>query len=391
MVIAYMVLGVLAGVVGFAIALGFGASIWSAVLTYVLVGAGTVGLSGLVLPALGRGRAPREQEDFIEPEVELRSSLPSAAETLDDADWTTMHILAVDDDPFILELIPKIAATAGFLRVTTASSAAVALDLIAAAARPFDCLLLDINMPVVNGIDLCERVRRLAAYGETPIIMLTAMTDIDHMNRAFRAGASDYTTKPFDIVDFADRLQIASARVAAERSRIEQPIRITADERLTPVKEVPALVNPRALASYVSRLTGSALTGAYVMAVALDADTDDLPVTYLPTLVRTAMAIDGIFGPTRHLVSHMGGGRFVMVASGSVMPDPDAVRDDLGHRLNDSAERHDDHHLVVSVGRPIRLQMAKVDRSRIAFESAIALATKRHVDALRRYPAEDSR
>lgn len=391
MVIAYMVLGVLAGAIGFAIALGFGASIWSAVLAYGLVGAGTVGLSGLVLPALGRGRAPREQEDFIEPEVELRSSLPSAAETLDDADWTTMHILAVDDDPFILELIPKIAATAGFPRVTTASSAAVALDLIAAAPRPFDCLLLDINMPVVNGIDLCERVRRLASYGETPIIMLTAMTDIDHMNRAFRAGASDYTTKPFDIIDFADRLQIASARVAAERSRTEQPIRITADERLTPVKEVPALVNPRALASYVSRLTGSALTGTYVMAVALDADPDDLPVTYLPTLVRAAMAIDGIFGPTRHLVAHMGGGRFVIVASGSVMPDPDAVRDDLWHRLTDSTERNGDHHLVVSVGRPIRLQMAKVDRSRIAFEGAIALATKRSADAPRRFPSEGNR
>lgn len=159
--------------------------------------------------------------------------------------------------------------------------------------------------------------------------MLTAMTDIDHMNRAFRAGASDYTTKPFDIVDFADRLQIASARMAAEQLWTEQTIRITSDERLTTLPEVPALVHARALASYVSRLSGSALTGAYVMAVALEADTDDLPVIYLPTLVRTAMALDGIFAPTRHLLALTGKGVFVIVASGSVMPDADAVRDDL--------------------------------------------------------------
>lgn len=380
MIIVYMVFGMLAGVIGFAIALRLGATIWSAVLAYGLVGAGAVGLSGLVLQLFGKGRTASEQMGPFGLEADLLPSLRSATATVDEADPAALHFLAVDDDPFILELIPKIAATAGFPRVTTASSAAIALNLIEAAARPFDCLLLDISMPEVNGIDLCERVRQLVAYNETPIIMLTAMTDIDHMNRAFRAGASDYTTKPFDIVDFEDRLQNASARILAERSQTEQPIRITSDERLTPLPEVPALVKSRALANYVSRLSGSALTGAYVMAVAIEADRDDLPVIYLPTLARTAMAIDSIFAQSRHLLAHTGGGIFVIVANGSVMPDADAVRDDIWHHLNDGIDRRDEQHIAVSVGQPVRLQRAKTARSRIAFESAIILATKRATD-----------
>lgn len=387
MVIAYMLFGVLAGVIGLAVALRLGALMWSALVAYALVGAGAVGLSGLVLPLLGRGPATSGQEDFSELEVDLRSSHPGAAETLADADPTTMHILAVDDDPFILDLIPKFAATSGFPHVPAAASSAAALDLIEVAARPFDCLLLDINIPKVDGIELCERVRRLASYGETPIIMLTAMTDIDCMKRAFRAGASDYTTKPFDIVDFADQLNSASARIKAERLQTEQPIKITTDERLTPLPEVPGLVKARALASYVSRLSGTALTGAYVIAVALEADTDDLPVIYLPTLLQTAKAIDGIFAQIRQLLAHTGGGVFVIVASGSVMPDPDAVRGDLWHLLND---RSDQQHLGVSVGRPIRLQMAKTARSRVAFESAIALATSRAAEAFREKPVKVS-
>lgn len=377
MVLGFVLLGVFAGTVAFAVVLGFGGSIWSAVATYTLVGAAVLGLTGLVLLLLGRGQAASEDGDCAE--TEDTPPRPAARPVVTSAvvEPTPMHILAVDDDPFILELIPKIAASAGFRRVTTAGSARAALDLIAAAARPFDCLLLDISMPEVSGIDLCAQVRRLAAYSETPIIMLTAMNDLDHMNRAFQAGASDYTTKPFDIVDFGDRLQCANARILAERSLTDHPVRFRSDDGVTLLPEVPALVKATALARYVSRLSGSALTGAYVMAVAVEADTVDLPAANLPTLARAAVAIDGIFGKSRHLLAHTGGGVFVIVSSGSVMPDACAVRDELWHRLTGKNDRSLEQPIGVAVGQPIRLQKARSERSRIAFEIAIGRATGR--------------
>ena len=66
-----------------------------------------------------------------------------------------MKILAVDDDPFILELLPMIAAKAGFMDVTTTPSGELAQQAMKDAAPPFECLLFDINMPNMNGIDLC--------------------------------------------------------------------------------------------------------------------------------------------------------------------------------------------------------------------------------------------
>ena len=67
-----------------------------------------------------------------------------------------MKILAVDDDKFILELVPAILGEAGLDDVTTAASGEEALAAIRAADGAFDCLLFDIQMPGMDGIDLCS-------------------------------------------------------------------------------------------------------------------------------------------------------------------------------------------------------------------------------------------
>ncbi|MDB5661059.1 MAG: srrA, partial [Cypionkella sp.] len=63
-----------------------------------------------------------------------------------------MRILAVDDDPCILELMPLLVAISGFPDVTTAPSGQRALDALANSDDSFDCLLLDINMPGMDGV-----------------------------------------------------------------------------------------------------------------------------------------------------------------------------------------------------------------------------------------------
>ncbi len=120
-----------------------------------------------------------------------------------------MKILAVDDDPFIIEVLELSLMSMGYGEVKTAQCAASALDIMDIADTPFDCVLLDIQMPETDGIELCEMIRNTPGYRKTPIIMLTAMSDRKYIDRAFAAGATDYVTKPFEPVELKTRLSIA--------------------------------------------------------------------------------------------------------------------------------------------------------------------------------------
>ena len=99
-----------------------------------------------------------------------------------------MKILAVDDDPFILEIFTMMAAKAGFHDVLAVHSGERALEILKDSDGAFDCMLLDINMPGIDGIDLCRMIRGMPEYTKTPIIMLTAMSDKDYVDRAFKRG-----------------------------------------------------------------------------------------------------------------------------------------------------------------------------------------------------------
>ncbi len=121
-----------------------------------------------------------------------------------------MRILIVDDEPSILELLKTFLESADSHEVTTASSGVEALEIIHAAKMDFDCLLLDIQMPEMNGVELCETVRALPDYQRVPILMLTAMSQKTYIDKAFAVGATDYVIKPFDFMELRGRLMSAS-------------------------------------------------------------------------------------------------------------------------------------------------------------------------------------
>lgn len=110
-----------------------------------------------------------------------------------------------------------ILAEAGFTDVTVASSAENALNTIAAQAKPFECFLLDIQMPGASGVELCSDIRKLPGYQKTPTIMLTAMHERAFIDDAFAAGATDYVTKPFDTAEVGARVRVAKLLVDEQR------------------------------------------------------------------------------------------------------------------------------------------------------------------------------
>jgi CheY-like chemotaxis protein len=131
-----------------------------------------------------------------------------------------MKILAVDDDPIILELLSQFIGEFGQHNLTTVTSGAEALEAVRAArVAKYDCFLFDIQMPEMDGIELTSEIRKLSDYKATPIIMLTAMSDKQYIDAAFSAGSTDYITKPFEFLDLKGRLSLAESLVQARQSR----------------------------------------------------------------------------------------------------------------------------------------------------------------------------
>ena len=88
-----------------------------------------------------------------------------------------MRILAVDDDRLILDLLKKTLMLSGIHEVSLAESAEQAAQIIAQASPPFECLLIDMRMPGIEGDDLCYWVRQLPGHEKTPIVMVTALAE----------------------------------------------------------------------------------------------------------------------------------------------------------------------------------------------------------------------
>ncbi len=83
-----------------------------------------------------------------------------------------------------------------------------------------DLLVLDVMMPRMDGIEVTQRLRNDVLLSKTPIMMLTALSDVDNKVKGFEAGADDYLTKPFDLRELSARVTalIRSARRERERS-----------------------------------------------------------------------------------------------------------------------------------------------------------------------------
>lgn len=124
-----------------------------------------------------------------------------------------MKILVVDDDTAILEITKMYLEFIGYDQVDAARSGSIALELMDAADAPYTCILLDINMPGISGIEMIPAILGRTGYADASIIMTTAMDDKSLIAAAFVAGALDYVIKPYDFADLEARLLLANDRL----------------------------------------------------------------------------------------------------------------------------------------------------------------------------------
>lgn len=136
-----------------------------------------------------------------------------------------MRILAVDDDPVFLELLSGMLKAIGYNAVTTMPSAEHALHEIDTTTHIYDCILSDMQMPGLDGTALTAAIRLRSAYRQTPILMITAMAGKGFVDEAFAAGATDYITKPLDMIELKARIGMV-ARLLSERHRLAEFARL---------------------------------------------------------------------------------------------------------------------------------------------------------------------
>jgi DNA-binding response OmpR family regulator len=108
-----------------------------------------------------------------------------------------LNVLIADDEESVVELV-RVTLEDERVRVIAASDGVAALAL-ADEIRP-DLVLLDVNMPGFDGVEVCRRLRRDARFARTPIVMLTAAVRPEDVRRGLEAGATEYLTKPFSPV-----------------------------------------------------------------------------------------------------------------------------------------------------------------------------------------------
>ena len=103
-----------------------------------------------------------------------------------------MNLLVVEDDPRVADFLQRGLRAEGY-RVSLASNGQAALA--AVRAEVFSVVLLDVMLPGLNGIEVCQQLR--ADRNPVPILMLTAMGTVQDRVTGLRCGADDYLTKPF--------------------------------------------------------------------------------------------------------------------------------------------------------------------------------------------------
>ena len=118
-----------------------------------------------------------------------------------------MKILLVEDEPKLASFIQKGFEHEGY-ELTVAYDGRMGESLYQ--QQPYDLVILDVNLPHINGFELCRRIRQ--SHAQVPVLLLTALDSLDDKEAGFEAGADDYLVKPFAFKELLLRARALTRR-----------------------------------------------------------------------------------------------------------------------------------------------------------------------------------
>jgi two-component system, chemotaxis family, chemotaxis protein CheY len=122
--------------------------------------------------------------------------------------------LVVDDSRAMRMILSRSLNKVGF-ETSTAANGKDALEILEQKSPDLALMLVDWNMPEVNGLEFIRRVRAMPRYAQTPLMMVTTETEVEQMVKALEAGANEYVMKPFTDDIIADKLRLMGVLQAA--------------------------------------------------------------------------------------------------------------------------------------------------------------------------------
>ncbi len=258
-----------------------------------------------------------------------------------------MRILAVDDDPIILELLTQFVQIVGHHDLLTAQSGREALDIVqSSGTAEFDCFLFDIQMPHMDGIELTQNIRSTKKYADTPVLMLTAMSDKRYIDAAFSAGATDYVTKPFEVSELTARLrlveelvtsrQVSTKKIFAIQSFSNQDQNSTVPEAIelhdpVSIYDVENVIEFSAMENYVRQLARGSMFGSTTFAFTVRKVEEHhgalSPAEFSFLISDVAEMICDTLAGHQFLMSYAGSGTFICVTESGWRPNMRALMD----------------------------------------------------------------
>lgn len=262
------------------------------------------------------------------------------------------RLLVVDDAPAHLRLLAHALAESGF-EVETASDGVQALA--AAEDNPPDLVLLDIDMPELDGLETCRRLKAQERFAATPVIFLSGLSDVAQRLAAFAAGGVDFVSKPFDLAEVRARVathlelvrlrrvaELNSRELAANLSKLRELerfrhdlVHMVAHDMRSPLMAVSGYLElldleRDALAEDHREFVAQALDGARTLVRLIEAmlDIDRLEVGKLPleladrdlrAIIDLAVASLGPASASRLAIEIPASGRIVVHADGEIL------------------------------------------------------------------------
>lgn len=117
-----------------------------------------------------------------------------------------LSVYIIDDDPFFIEMMTEILEDEGY---SVSSNFSAVLSLSEIRRQKPDCILVDLQMAEMNGLELCKEVRKMPQVSDKKIIFVSAHSDDMWKQKAKEAGGDGYITKPIDAVSFLSIIEEA--------------------------------------------------------------------------------------------------------------------------------------------------------------------------------------